>query len=408
VPAKDPLSFAASYGQGQGPATGSAVRPRIGFGCFWEVQPERTWSGSAWNLREGLRKVTDTVDVGIQFPALTRKLLRGAGARYHNGRLTTSWCHSRLTAAYIDNALRRGIREQSAERGIDAIVLVDQLVAKVPGDFYIYADCSLDSLIGGAETPKKQAELMNISLGTIERRRRKQMKMYERAAGVITMSHWFARSLVEQSGISPDRVHVAHPGFSAGRTAGESRPLSDRQRPRRKMLFIGRQNAPYDFYRKGGDLVVEALALLRREYDPELTLTLVGMDKWPQPGPIPEGVTMLGVLPPDQVSRLYDDHDIFVMPSRQESFGIVFTEALSRGLPCVGRNAYAMPEMVTPGVSGALIDHDDTHELARAIVGVLENDEIYRQCQTRAAEIAAYFSWERTARDVVDIIARQR
>jgi glycosyltransferase involved in cell wall biosynthesis len=73
----------------------------------------------------------------------------------------------------------------------------------------------------------------------------------------------------------------------------------------------------------------------------------------------------------------------------------------------VARNAYAMPEIVTPGTSGALIDGDDAHELAKLIVTVLEDDEIYRLCAARAADITAYFSWERTAQDVANVISRE-
>jgi len=214
---------------------------------------------------------------------------------------------------------------------------------------------------------------------------------------------------VEQSGISPHKIHVVHPGFSAGRTILEPRPVRDKPAPRRRLLFVGRQHTPYAFYRKGGDLAVAALSVLRREYDSQITLTIVGIDdsEWPLQSPVPDGVNLLGVLPPGQVARLYDEHDLFVMPSRQESFGIVFTEALSRGLPCVARNVYAMPEIITPGVSGALVDGDDVDQLAKAIVTVLEDDNIYRQCAIRAPQIAAYFSWDRTARDIAGIIGRE-
>ena len=88
-----------------------------------------------------------------------------------------------------------------------------------------------------------------------------------------------------------------------------------------------------------------------------------------------------------------------------EPFGLVFAEALARGMPVVARNAYAMPEIVTPGVSGALIDKDDPHDLAAAIAGVLADDDIYKQCAARAPDIAEYFSWDRAAREVADVIA---
>jgi hypothetical protein len=55
VPVGDPLSnLAASMPQLDNESP-TAVVPRIGYASFWEKIPQRTWSGSAWNLREGLR-----------------------------------------------------------------------------------------------------------------------------------------------------------------------------------------------------------------------------------------------------------------------------------------------------------------------------------------------------------------
>jgi glycosyltransferase involved in cell wall biosynthesis len=381
-------------------------RPRIGFACLWEEVPERTWSGTAWNLRAGLRKVSDTVDIGVEFPALPRQALKAIHARYRGGRLTTPWCYSRVTDAFIDRALRRGLAQKSRDRDVAAVLQVEFLASILPVPFYSYADCSWDALFASVTRPRMYADLMSLTPSAMARRRDAQLAMYERAAGIIAMSHWFARSLVTQSGIPAKKVHVVHPGLSAGRTIAGPRSVRVRAAPRRKLLFVGRQNTPYAFYRKGGDLVVAALSILRKEFDPGVTLTLAGLDRWPLPGEIPDGVTVLGALDPDEVARLYDEHDLFVMPSRQESFGLVFAEALAAGLPCVARNAYAMPEIVTPGVLGTLVDGDDPRALAEAIAAVLGNDDIYRQCASRAPDIAAYFSWERTAGDIAGIIGQ--
>ena len=115
-------------------------------------------------------------------------------------------------------------------------------------------------------------------------------------------------------------------------------------------------------------------------------------------------MNFLGILSPAEVVKLYDSHDLLVMPSRLEPFGLVFAEALARGMPCVARNACAMPEIVTSGVSGALIDKDDEDELAAAIISVLNDEEIYAKCRDRAPGISKYFAWERTADDMINVI----
>ena len=393
-----------------------SARPRIGFACLWEPIPESTWSGSAWNLRAALRPIADTADIGVQIPRLSRTVLKAIHTRYRSGRLTTTWSYSRLTDAYNVRTLRREFTRNPVARHCDAVLMIDDLaVLNVP--FFVYYDSSWDALISANESADAYAALRLITPSTMARRRERQLAVYQRATGVIAMSHWFARSLVEQSGVSPEKVHVVHGGFSAGRTLQKghpdssslnerARPLRERAAPRSRLLFVGRQYHAFDFYRKGGDLVLAALALLRRDYNPQITLTIVGPEKWPLPGTPPEGVRFLGALPPDEVAALYDRHDLFVMPSRLEPFGVVFVEALSHGLPCIARDAYAMPEIVTPGVSGALITSDDEHELAATIATALADDALYEACYARAPKIAEYFSWERAAAEVAQVITQ--
>ena len=104
------------------------------------------------------------------------------------------------------------------------------------------------------------------------------------------------------------------------------------------------------------------------------------------------------------MGRLMDTHDLFVMPSRLEGFGIAFVEALSRGLPCVGRSACAMPEIIQPGVGGALIRDDDTEVLAETIAATLADDELYARCAAAAAGVRAYYTWQRAADDILAIV----
>jgi glycosyltransferase involved in cell wall biosynthesis len=416
-PAQDPLAsldeFRARRARMQETATGSP-QPRIGFACLWEEVPERSWSYSAWNLRAALRAATDTTDIGVQIPRLTRTILRVIHTRRRAGQLTTTWTYSRLTDAYIAHALRRELSRNPAARRCDAVLTAffqgDLAVLPVP--FFVYTDVSWDAyaaMTGGADAG---AALLSMAPSSVARRRERQLGIYQRAAGIIAQSRWLARSLVEQTGIPPGKVHVVPPGTSAGWVPPDGNPagspsdgrgqLPRRAAPRRRLLFVGSR----DFYKKGGDLVLAALAVLRREHDPRITLTVAGPRTWPLPGAPPDGVRFLGSLPPHQVAPLYDRHDLFVMPSRMEPFGKVFAEALARGLPCVARDAFAMPEIVTPGVSGALVSGDDEHELAAAVVAALADDALYDRCRERAPEIAEYFSWERTALQVCDVIAQ--
>lgn len=422
VDLQDPLAllneFRITCGRMNGMTTELSQLP-IGFACRWDDPPERTWSYSAWNLRAALRLATDITDIGVHIPRLSQTVLKAMHTRLLGGRLTTTWSYSRLTDAYIARALRRELSRNIAARRCQAVLTMQDLAA-LPVPFFLYQDISWDAWTAASCSAEVAADLLRIKPSTLARRREAQLAIYERATGIITMSRWFARTLVEQSGVPSGKVHVVHPGISAGRVlqSGDlacnpvnkqneykTRPkLRERIAPRRRLLFVGWGRAS-DFYRKGGDLVIAALALLRRDHDPQMTLTIAGPLTWPLPGSPPDGVRFLGSLPPQEVAALYDSHDLLVMPSRMEPFGIVFTEALARGLPCVARDAYAMPEIVTPGLSGALMTGDDESELADTIAATLADDALYETCYERAPELTEYFSWERAARQVAEVIS---
>ena len=380
---------------------GAQARPRIGFACQWEEIPEKTWSYTPWNLREALRSVTDITDVGVQIPRLTRAALKAIHTRYH-GELTTTWSFSPLTEAYIERALRRELARNPAARRCDAVLTMYELAAlSVP--FFIYSDISYDAAIAAVGGVEAYAALKKITPSAVARLRERQLSIYERASGIIAMSHWFARSLVQQSGVPEEKIHVVHAANNnGGHSDPDGSPLRKHPAPRRRLLFVGRG----DLSVKGGDLVLAALAVLRRDHDPGITLTVVGPSSWPVAGPPPEGVEFRGTISSGEFATLYDDHDLLVVPSRLEAFGIVFTEALANGLPCVARDAYAMPEIVTPGISGALVGSDDENELAAKIAATLADDALYEACYERAPAVAAYFSWERAAQEVTGIITR--
>ncbi|MEN3357060.1 MAG: hypothetical protein V7637_1042 [Mycobacteriales bacterium] len=373
---------------------------RLGFACGWESPPQPTWSYTPWNLRAALASRVELVDLGIRYPRPVQLALKAACARRHRGQWISMWRHSRPAGWYGEAALARAARA----RPVDAVLEIQDLAAFRGQPYLLYQDLSYDVLLERADAPGGLTHFPSLSADAVRRLRDRQREIYARAAGVLAMSGWFADHLVRVSGVPADRVHVVHPGASAldsaraGGPVGPSAAAVARRRsgPRRRLLFVGK-----DFHTKAGEVVVAATALLRRDLDPELTLTVVGPSGWPLPGEVPPGVSYLGRLPVAEVARLYDEHDLFVLPSRFEGFGISFVEALAHGLPCVGRRAFAMPEIVTPGRNGDLVDGDDPTDLAARIAALLADDVLYERVADGAAGVVRHYSWGRAADDVV-------
>jgi glycosyltransferase involved in cell wall biosynthesis len=393
---------------------------RLGFACGWENPPQQTWSHTPWNLRAALADRVELVDLGINFPLPVRVGLKAACARRYRGRWVSMWRHSRPARWYGEAALARA----AGRRPVDAVLQIQDLATFGSLPYLLYQDLSYDVLLERADAPGGLSHFPTLSRDAVLRLRDRQRSIYAGAAGVLAMSRWFADHLVEVSGVPADRVHVVHPGASAldpaGRLVGPAgaaglgaagpggavgwgggpAAAAGRRRsgPRRRLLFVGR-----DFHTKAGEVVVAATALLRRDVDPAITVTVVGPSSWPLPGEIPPGVDFRGLLPVGVLARLYDEHDLFVLPSRFEGFGISFVEALAHGLPCVGRRAFAMPEIVTPGENGDLVDGDDPADLAGRIAALLADDALYERVGAAAGDVVRHYSWGRAADDVLAI-----
>jgi glycosyltransferase involved in cell wall biosynthesis len=366
---------------------------RIGFACLWDAEPSRTWSRTPWQLRAAMRRQADIVDVGVELSRAMRTSLTAIHLRLRDGRPSSVWEQSRLTDAYCQRVIARNAQAN----GCDAVLEIQDL-APLDVPYFVYQDMSFDALIGLVDEGRPVFREMDVT--KLQQRRERQLRVYERAAGVLAMSHWLARSLVERTGLAPEKVHVVHPGLHADGSVDGAAEIAERPGPRRRLLFVGRT-----WGSKGGDLVLDAVRILRREVDPAITVTVVGPPTWPVAGEVPDGVNFVGGLPLAEVAALYDTHDLFVLPTKIEGFGIVFAEALARGLPCVGRDAFAMPEMIQPGVNGALLREDDPTELAGLIAATLADDGIYETCRARAGEVARWFSWERAAQQAIEAIS---
>lgn len=375
---------------------GAFEAPRLGFLCNWDPEPQRTWSGSAWHLYRALADVSDTVDVGVRLPVPVRRALQVMGLRRRASEWVSRWEYTQGWETYLARTGARRVRHS----GCDAVIEI-QDVAALDVPFFLYQDFSYDALAAEFADPTSGARTFFRSLdsATFERRRRRQREIYARAAGVFAMSSWLAKSLVDDSGLPSEKVHLAPPGATSLEAAeGADSDPPPRPGPRTRLLFVGTT-----FAAKGGDLVVEALSLLRMQV-PNITLTVAGPSAWPLPGEPPAGVHFAGRVARSELISLYDRHDLLVMPSRLEGFGIVFVEALGRGLPCIGRRAFAMPELIQPGRNGGLLDSDDPAALAQLVLGVLSDDAIYESTRAERKGVLERYTWARTARLVLDVV----
>lgn len=156
----------------------------------------------------------------------------------------------------------------------------------------------------------------------------------------------------------------------------------------KELLFVGRLE-----YRKGIDVLLQAMTAVL-EADPDVHLRVVGDDTQPGPDGITfrqafldseagrrwgEHVTFDGRVDDEALREVYAACDIFVAPSRYESFGLIYLEAMREAKPVIACASGGVGEIVVDGETGLLVPPGDADALARAILRLLRSPELRRQ-----------------------------
>jgi hypothetical protein len=232
------------------------------------------------------------------------------------------------------------------------------------------------------------------STSNVNRRIERQRRAYEQAISCCVASGWAARSLTDDYGIPPEKVHVV----GLGRNHDPHRATRDWTTPR--FLFVGR-----DFERKGGPAVVRAFRRLR-ERVPGATLDVVGRHpRLDVPGVNAHG--LLSLTDPGARARLvalYESSTCLVMPSLFEPFGIAHAEAAAAGVPSIGTTVGGAPEVIGPD-AGLVVPPGDEEALWEAMLELSEPGTAARM-GAAALDRSSRFTWGAVARRVMAAIER--
>jgi glycogen synthase len=190
-----------------------------------------------------------------------------------------------------------------------------------------------------------------------------------------------------------DRVVDLPHGMEDWAHSSLSEPSNAASRDVLRLLFVGRLES-----RKGIDLLLSVAPDVLRRF-PNVVLDIVGDDTIVRPDgktykseflnsgieqEILDRIAFHGRVEEEELRGFYRRCDVFVAPSRYESFGLVFVEAMIFGKPVIGCDAGGMPEVVTHGRTGLLAQPGDRESLRDALDTLLR-DEPLRQSLGAAA-----------------------
>jgi glycosyltransferase involved in cell wall biosynthesis len=271
-----------------------------------------------------------------------------------------------------------------------AVVLLDGLVASPAPDVLVPESERLRLVV-----------LVHMPLGDA-----REGAVLSAAASVVTTSEWARRALLELYALPAERVHVAEPGAPAA-------DLAPRTATAGSLLSVAAVIPG-----KGHDVLLDALApLTGLRWD---CLCVGSLDRDPafaerlrrraSDGGMDGRVRFAGPRTGAGLAGSYGAADLLVLPSRGETYGMVVTEALARGVPVVAADVGGVPEALGHGADGTrpglLVTPGDPAALGAALRAWLEDAGLRRRLRRAARERRATLPrWSTTTSVVADVLA---
>lgn len=307
---------------------------------------------SNWTIRAGLR---------------ARRAIR---AMRHSGRLDGLFIHTQVPAILSPDTLRR----------IPTVVSLDATPIQYDelGEHY-----------GHARGSERMEGL----------KWRANRDCFSRAAAVVAWAQWTKDGLADRYEVPPAKIHVIPPGVDYDRWASIGPDGADATRVDGsvRVLFVGG-----DFARKGGDILLDAIGRLRGE-GLDIVADVVTRDEVPPQS----GVQVHHGLGPNEpeLIALYQQADVFCLPTLGDCLPMVLSEAGAVGLPLVSTDVGAIGEIVRNEQTGLLVPLGDAAGLAGALRSLATDSALRRRLGDQARRVVqSEFNAATNARRLVELL----
>lgn len=215
-------------------------------------------------------------------------------------------------------------------------------------------------------------------------------------ADKIIVINQHTKDILSSSKIDSSKIEIIHPGIDIQKFKYVSHNQKDQNQM--EILTVG-----YLIKRKGIELIIQALFEVIKTY-PKTRLRIIG------DGPQKENLKILvdnlslkknvlfeGFIPHDKIQECYRNSHIFVSMSRSESWGQMYLEAMACGLPVITTKNVGSNEIIDNGVTGYLIEQEDTRVLAEKILFLINNPRLMKKMGNNARKkIEKKYDWDKT------------
>lgn len=120
-----------------------------------------------------------------------------------------------------------------------------------------------------------------------------------------------------------------------------------------------------------------------------------------------------GVLYKENLLKIYQNSDVFIITSEYESFSMVTTEAMACGLPVIGTNVGFLPSLIKDGERGFLVELNNINELKEKILFFSKNEDKIKDFGILSRKfVTENFNWDKSAEEIekiyYDIISKRK
>jgi glycosyltransferase involved in cell wall biosynthesis len=301
-----------------------------------------------------------------------------------------------------DDTARVALAESLGEVPDGAVVLMDGLVACGVPDIVVPQASRLRVVVLVHMPLADETSLPPALADDLDARERQTLLA---AAAVVATSPSAARRLVEHHGLAAERVHSAVPGTDPA-------PITPGADGVSRLLCVAAVT-----HGKGQDLLVTALAAVA---DLPWTCELVGsvqrdpayvaqVGQLIEQHGLGERIRLTGPLTGTALADVYAGADLLVLASRTETYGMVVTEALARGIPVLTTTAGALPDTLGNAPDGAapgmLVPPDDPSTFADALRRWFGEPDLRQRLRSAALlRRDVLDDWLGTAKDVAAVL----
>ncbi len=218
-----------------------------------------------------------------------------------------------------------------------------------------------------------------------------QKRIVKNASVVISNSHYLAKELKEKIGYSfQAKLVVIWNGIHLEKYKPDKELTLNKT-----IVSVGRF-----VYKKGFDVLVDAFSRVKKQC-PDARLIIAGdgaeklkCEKLAEKLEIRDSIDFLGLVDNEQIPSVMKQGRIFILPSRNEPFGIVILEAMALGIPVIATDSGGVTEILNGGECGCLIPTDNPDEMAECMLRLLEDNVLSAELRRKGLERIKLFSIE--------------